>query len=79
MDVQCSQCGRIEEMRYRDKADPAAYGHTCCGEVMHVKWAMAPFKVENGPYITSDRITKPHASKRAMTEYVKRKGLAYAD
>jgi hypothetical protein len=79
MDIQCANCGRIEEMKYRDSVEDAAKGHTCCGDIMHVKWALGSFKVDNGPYITSDRIRRPHQSKRAMTEYVKRKGLSYAD
>jgi hypothetical protein len=75
MDVQCRNCGAVREMRYRGSVTDAAQNEFCCNEPMEVVWSMPVAHIYNGPYITSDRPTKPHASKRAMREHMARKDL----
>ncbi len=79
MDIQCAKCDHIQEMRYRGSVEEAARLYRHCDTPMEVKWAMPPAYCHNGPWITSDRHLRPHASKRAMVEHIHRKGLTLND
>lgn len=78
MDIQCAKCDHVEEMRYRGSVEEAARLYRHCDTPMEVKWSMPPTRVDNGPYITSDRMLRPHLTKRAMKEHIARKGASLA-